>query len=84
MSKFCHIFSLINYRQKLGRGYYYEGNNQGWGVSLTGIDFSRVSFFAFIKSWKKSTKKNKNEDRDWTGKFLMTDDRKMTGLITKK
>ena len=33
MSKFCHIFPLINYRQKLGRGYYYKGNNQGWGVT---------------------------------------------------
>ena len=82
MSKFCHIFSLINYREKLGRGYYYKGNNQGWGVSLTGIDFSRVPFFAFSKFGKK--KKNKNEDRDWTGKVLMTDGRKITGLITKK
>ena len=47
-----------------------DGNRFLWGI-----------IFCLYLSLKK---KDKNEDRDWTGKFLMTDDRKMTGLITKK
>ena len=41
----CHIFFLLlNVKSEVG-GTSNDRNNRSWGVSLTGMDFSRVSFF---------------------------------------